>query len=93
MRAYALHARFKSAFGPAYQAQYSSAEVLFDLQRIEEVDGSGKVGFHLYKPAGGMGNTVRFKLYNPENEIPLLDVLPVFEHMASRLSTKAVHIR
>ncbi len=85
VRAYALHARFKSAFGPAYQAQYSSAEVLFDLQRIEEVDGSGKVGFHLYKPAGGMGNTVRFKLYNPENEIPLSDVLPVFEHMGFKV--------
>lgn len=84
-RAHELHARFKDAFGPAYQAQYSSDEVLFDLDKIETLATDGGIGFHLYRPADAEKDTVRFKLYNPETEIALSDVLPVFEHMGFKV--------
>jgi len=84
-RAHELHARFKDAFGPAYQAQYSSEEVLFDLDMIERIATDGEIGFHLYRPAGSESDMVRFKLYTPEQEIPLSDVLPVFEHMGFKV--------
>jgi glutamate dehydrogenase len=88
-QAHTLHGRFKSAFGQNYQAQYSTDEVLFDLHRIDEVDASGSIKFHLYKPGGVGDNAVRFKLYNPESEIPLSDVLPVFEHMGFKVINEA----
>ena len=88
-RAHALHARFKNAFGPAYQAQYSSDEVLFDMDKIESLAADGGIGFHLYQPAGAEADRVRFKLYNPEQEIPLSDVLPVFEHMGFKVINEA----
>jgi len=88
-RAHALHSRFKNAFGPSYQAQYSSDEVLFDLDKIECIAAEGGIGFHLYRPAGAGASTVRFKLYNPEQEIPLSDVLPVFEHMGFKVINEA----
>ncbi|WNK00267.1 NAD-glutamate dehydrogenase [Thalassospiraceae bacterium LMO-JJ14] len=88
-RAHALHARFKNAFGPSYQAQYSSDEVLFDLDKIEALACEGGIGFHLYRPDGTDAASVRFKLYNPETEIPLSDVLPVFEHMGFKVINEA----
>ncbi len=84
-RAHELHARFKNAFGPAYQARYSTREVLFDLDMIERIAAEGGIGFHLFRPDGAEKDTVRFKLYNPESEIPLSDVLPVFEHMGFKV--------
>ncbi|MGJ3259833.1 MAG: NAD-glutamate dehydrogenase [Rhodospirillales bacterium] len=88
-RAHELHARFKDAFGPAYQAQYSSDEVLFDFDMIERLAADGGIGFHLYRADGAESDTVRFKLYNPDAEIPLSDVLPVFEHMGFKVINEA----
>lgn len=84
-RAHELTARFKSAFGALYQEKYSSDEVLLDLGIIEDVDATGEIGFHLYRPHDSEKNTVRFKLYSPEKQIPLSDVLPVFEHMGFKV--------
>lgn len=84
-RAHELNVRFKSAFGTPYQEQYSSHEVLLDLGIIEDVDTTGEIGFHLYRPDDADKNTVRFKLYSPEKQIPLSDVLPVFEHMGFKV--------
>ena len=84
-RAHELQARFGRAFGPAYQAQYTTDEALFDLDKIEAIDKSGEVGFNLYRPEGTAANTVRFKLYNQETQIALSDVLPVFEHMGFKV--------
>ena len=67
-RAHELTARFKSAFGTLYQEKYSSDEVLIDLGIIDGVDTTGEIGFHLYRPDDSEKNTVRFKLYSPENK-------------------------
>lgn len=87
--AHDLHDRFKDSFGPAYQDQYSTDEVLFDLKKISDLAETGDIGFHLFKPDGAADNEVQFKLYHPETEIPLSDVLPVFEHMGFKVINEA----
>lgn len=88
-RAHEMHLRYRNAFGAAYQAQYSTAEALFDLDKIEELGAEGGIGFHLYQPDDATANTVRFKLYSPDRRIALSDALPVFEHMGFKVINEA----
>ena len=87
--AHEMHARIKTAFDTAYQAQYASHEVLFDIDKIDALGRSGEIGFDMYRPAGAGADEVRFKLYNPEQQIALSDVLPVFEHMGFKVINEA----
>ena len=84
-----LFNRFKTAFGPSYQALYDSDEVLFDIDKIAAISATGGIGFNLYRPSAAPDDTVRFKLYSPDQQIPLSDVLPVFEHMGFKVINEA----
>ncbi len=88
-RAHALSKRYGHAFGAAYRAQFSTDEVLFDLDKIEALDAEGGIGFNLYRPDGTEGTAVRFKLYSPDRRIALSDALPVFEHMGFKVINEA----
>ena len=89
-RAHTRMSRFKDAFGPAYQVRYTAAEVMDDLDAIERiVDDGTEIDFNLYRPTGASPQSVRFKLYRPEEQIPLSDVLPVFEHMGFKVIDEA----
>jgi glutamate dehydrogenase len=86
---YETHAKVKSAFGASYQATYSTDQVLEDIDKMEEVNATGQIGFHLYRHADAAANSVNFKLYIPNDKVALSDALPLFEHMGFKVIDEA----
>jgi len=87
----ALHDRFKSAFGPAYQDRYSAATAVEDAAMVDHVLATDDIGMNLYCPEVCAPHEVRFKLYHADDPIPLSDALPMFEHMGFRVVEESPH--
>jgi len=80
-----LFKRFGGAFPSFYRDNTVAHAAIFDIDRIEEVISSGRLGLNLYRPIEAGDNEVRFKLYHLGNPIPLSDVLPMLEHMGLKV--------
>ncbi|MFQ5765542.1 MAG: NAD-glutamate dehydrogenase domain-containing protein, partial [Rhodospirillales bacterium] len=89
----ALFERYADAFGPGYRNQYEVAQTLEDIDQIERLPaGPGVgIGMTLYQPADAPQNRIRFKVYNPDQAIPLSDALPLFEHMGFKVVDETPH--
>ncbi len=89
-----LNRRYGKAFGPGYQAAYDGPQAMEDIAVMERMiadqqacaaEGLASIGLSLFRGDGGKENTVRFKTYHLGRNLPLSDVLPVFEHMGFRV--------
>ncbi|MBI4183609.1 MAG: NAD-glutamate dehydrogenase [Proteobacteria bacterium] len=76
---------YGTAFPSNYTDRYTPREAVFDIDVLETVHRSGRIGMNLYRPAGAGEDRLRFKIYNPGNAVPLSDALPVLENMGVRV--------
>jgi glutamate dehydrogenase len=77
--------RYRQAFMSAYQDQFNATQAVTDIERIEETLETGALGMSLYRPAWAEEDRVWFKVYHPDQAIPLSDVLPMLEDMGLRV--------
>ncbi|HET8728132.1 MAG TPA: NAD-glutamate dehydrogenase domain-containing protein, partial [Alphaproteobacteria bacterium] len=84
-RGLALLKRYGEAFPTSYREQAHPQAATHDVERIEEVIRSGRIGLNLYRPVEDAEHQVRFKLYHAGAPVPLSDVLPMLEHMGLRV--------
>jgi len=80
-RGLALLRRYGEAFPIAYRERFSAQGAVFDIDRIEEVLSTGRVGMNIYRPIEAEPSTVRFKIFHTGAPVPLSGVLPMLEHM------------
>ncbi|MBM3572750.1 MAG: NAD-glutamate dehydrogenase, partial [Alphaproteobacteria bacterium] len=80
-RGLALLRKYGEAFPVAYRERFSAASAVFDIDRIEEVLASGRVGMNIYRPIEAAESSVRFKIFHTGAPVPLSGVLPMLEHM------------
>ena len=80
-RGLALARKYGEAFAAAYREHFSAASAVFDLERIEEVLATGRVGLNIYHPIEAAESQVHFKIFHTGAPVPLSNVLPMLEHM------------
>ncbi len=82
---------YADAFPASYRERNGSVVALRDLAKIEAVLASGEIAADLYRPDEGPDNRIRFKVYNPDNQMALSDVLPRLENMGLRVIDEFSH--
>ena len=68
-------------FERAYQDLYKAPQVVEDIEIIESVLVTNRIGLNLYRDDKSFPETSRFKIYSAGGIIALSDVLPIFEQM------------
>jgi len=90
----ALHLRYRRAFRSGYRERFDAETALADIAKVEQTLDTGELGMSLRGPAAAAANIFWFKVYHPEQPIPLSDVLPMLEHMGLKVITEipyAIH--
>ena len=87
-----LFHRYGEAFPPAYCESVVAATAVGDIDKIELALKTGEIGMVLYRPIESADNEVRFKIFHPENAIPLSDILPMLEHMGLKVMDEVPHL-
>ena len=77
--------KYGSAFPAGYVEAFSAQEALFDIEKMEEVLTSERVGMNLYQAIEAPENALRFKLFHHGEPLPLSDTLPMLENMGFRV--------
>ena len=77
--------RYRAAFPTAYRETTIAPAAVFDIDKIEQVIGTGQIGLNLYRPIEERDHQVRFKLYHKGGPVMLSDVLPMLEHMGLKV--------
>ena len=77
--------RFADAFPTAYREVFNAETALHDVEKIDSIPGADGVALNLYRPIEDPEHTVRFKIYNPGEPVPLSDCLPMIEHMGLKV--------
>jgi glutamate dehydrogenase len=73
--------RLASIFPEAYKEDFSAAEALQDLRRLQALANVGDMDMQFYVPAGAQPGERRFKLFLCGDGVTLSQVLPVLSHM------------
>ena len=76
-----LLARYEEAFDGAYQQTYDSPTAVVDVEQIEQVVSRNFPALHLYRCADQGAHELQFRVYNPEQPVPLSDALPILENL------------
>jgi len=84
-KALRLEARYGDAFPVGYRARFNANLALRDIEKLEEVCGGKSVGLNLYRWVEDPDCKVRFKVYSPEEPLPLSDCLPMIENMGLKV--------
>ena len=79
-----LFRRYLAAFSTAYRSDWSVADAVGDIDRIEQLKERGGASIDLYRRAGDRGGLIRCKLYTSAG-VSLSEVVPTFEHMGTRV--------
>jgi glutamate dehydrogenase len=91
-----LHRRYAGAFAVSYRERFSAEIAVFDIDHIENVLRSGRLGLNLYRPIEAAEHELFLKLYSDGKPVALSDVLPMLEHMGVKVLAEAgpfeVHI-
>ena len=76
-----LGARYTSVFPEGYKEDFSAAEALLDLRRLDALTAGGDPAMSFYVPAGAEPGERRFKLYLLGEGVTLSAVLPMLQRM------------
>jgi len=79
-----LHRAYASAFPQSYINRYDSASAIHDIEKIEEALKSGSLSLELFKVKNEGDEFLHLKIYNPNEEIALSDILPMLENAGFR---------
>jgi glutamate dehydrogenase len=78
--------RYSRAFPAAYRENFSAADAIVDIKKIEQLHDTNDLGMHVYVPASTVSEpAIRFKLYHLGSTIPLSDAIPILEKMGLRV--------
>lgn len=76
---------YKNAFPANYITHYSSDSAVYDIQKIDEAVTSHHLALDLFRKKNDAKDFVRLKVYNPQRQVPLSDILPMLENMGFRV--------
>jgi glutamate dehydrogenase len=80
VKAESTHYTFASAFPQSYINRYDSAAAVHDIDKIEQAQKSKSLSLELFQLKEEDAGFVHLKIYNPNEEIALSDILPMLEN-------------
>ncbi|MBY0406946.1 MAG: NAD-glutamate dehydrogenase [Rickettsiales bacterium] len=83
-RAESLQRLYAEAFPKSYINRYDAAAAVYDIGKIEEALTRQSLALELYQNKQEDENILHLKIYNPNEEIALSDVLPLLENAGFR---------
>jgi glutamate dehydrogenase len=86
-----LARRYRDAFPVGYQDTSAAAEAADDIEQMEKLDGGDNPSIRTYRLADDSPDTLRLKLYQLNDPIPLSEVIPVLENLALFVKTERPH--
>ena len=86
-----IYDRYRDAFPASYRERHGGEQALTDIAKIETVLRTGTIATDLYRPAGLEDFWVHFRVYHPDAQLPLSDVLPMLENMGLRVIGETAH--
>ncbi len=82
---------YEDAFPASYRERHGAGQALTDIAKIESVLRAGAIAADLWRPAGLDAFWVHFRIYHPDEQLPLSDVLPMLENMGLRVIGETAH--
>ena len=82
---------YEDAFPASYRERHGTGQALTDIAKIESVLRTGAIAADLWRPAGLDAFWVHFRIYHPDEQLPLSDVLPMLENMGLRVIGETAH--
>lgn len=79
-RAESLHHAYAKAFPQSYINRYDSESAVYDIGKIEEALATGSLSLELFRTKLENEQFLHLKIYNPNEEIALSDILPILEN-------------
>ncbi|MEZ5584543.1 MAG: NAD-glutamate dehydrogenase [Candidatus Competibacteraceae bacterium] len=83
----ALFHRYGQAFPAAYKEDFTVRTAVSDIVRLDKICSDYPMDMRLYRPLEDPEGVLRFKVFGPDQSIPLSDVLPMLEHMGLKVLT------
>ena len=80
-----VYNRYDEAFPAAYRDDFNAQTAVFDIDKIDALDGPGAMAMNLYNRIDAADGVLNFKVYHPGNPVPLSDILPVLENMGLKV--------
>ncbi len=84
-RANHLFSKYARAFPAGYLETFTPRTAIYDIEHIEALCDELPLSMAFYRPLDEAVGSVRFKLFRPNESIPLSDALPIFENMGLRV--------
>ncbi len=81
----AYNERYANAFPVVYMLDFQASQSVFDITKIEQVFKNKHVSIDLYRPKDVDPSRLCLKIFNPNNQVALSDVLPILENMGLRV--------
>jgi len=79
-----LH-RYQESFPAGYQEEFSAALAVRDIVALEKLRKGRSLEMDLYRVPGDAPHTLRLRVYQANDPIPLSDILPMLENMGLRV--------
>jgi len=79
-----LHRSYFNAFPQSYISRYEANSAAFDIDKIDEALATGLMSLELWQYKAEDPSFVHLKIYNPNDEIALSDILPLLENAGFR---------
>jgi len=77
--------RYQDSFPAGYQEEFSAALAVRDIVALEKLREGRELEMDLYRVPGDAPQTLRLRVYQPHDPIPLSDILPMLENMGLRV--------
>lgn len=84
-KAESLFRRYENAFPKMYYNVYEASQAVHDMDKMEEALDSGHLSLEIFRKKGDPNEEMHLKLYNPREQLPLSDVLPMLENFGFRV--------
>ncbi|MDX1633355.1 MAG: NAD-glutamate dehydrogenase [Marinobacter sp.] len=77
--------QYHSAFPASYQELFSPRRAAIDLEHIAHVAENDGLEMSFYRALEEDQATLHFKLFHPDDQLPLSDVMPIFDNLGFRV--------
>ncbi len=87
-----LFERYRDSFTISYKNRFDFKRAAIDISRVEEAVDKNSILFNLYKSSVVDGNMTELKIYSPNKELILSDMMPVLESFGLNVIHEHVYV-
>lgn len=80
-----LAATYENAFPAGYRDMFTARRAAIDVEYLNQVSENSEMAMSFYREPEEQSDTLHFKLFHPNEQLPLSDIIPVFENIGFRV--------